>query len=94
MTTEKRKREHFASCFVFNRKVARKEARKLIREERRITKRLIKKGTITEKTRFVCNHCGSKLKPYEWLWESGSVIRCPKCGREIMDIIFTERIEI
>jgi DNA-directed RNA polymerase subunit RPC12/RpoP len=51
-------------------------------------------GSMTKKTRFVCNFCGAKLKLYEWLWESGAIIRCPKCYEEIMDIMFTERIEL
>jgi hypothetical protein len=55
MTAEKRKRKHFMCWFAFNKKVSRREARKIIRAERRDTKHLIKKGTITRKTRFVCN---------------------------------------
>jgi DNA-directed RNA polymerase subunit RPC12/RpoP len=94
MTVEKRKRQHFMGWFAFNQKLSRREARKIIRVERRDTKKLIKKGTITRKTRFVCNFCGAKLKLHEWLWERGAVIRCPKCNKEIMDIAFTDWKEL
>jgi DNA-directed RNA polymerase subunit RPC12/RpoP len=92
MTMEKRKREHFESIFALGRKLSRREARKYIRKERRETKQLIKAGKITKRTRFICNHCGAQLKLYEWFWEKGDVIRCSRCRKEIMDIVFTERL--
>ncbi|MHB9293731.1 hypothetical protein Holit_02861 [Hollandina sp. SP2] len=94
MTAEKQKHKHFESYFGLNRKISRREARKLIREERMNERGLIKRGVITKNTRFVCNYCGAKLKLTEWLYERGLVIRCPKCGKAIMDIAFTEVIEV
>jgi DNA-directed RNA polymerase subunit RPC12/RpoP len=93
MTAEKQKHRHFESRFALNHKISRREARKYIRAERRETKQCIREGIITKKTRFACNYCGVRLKLYEWLIEAGAVIRCPKCGKEIMDICFTERKE-
>jgi DNA-directed RNA polymerase subunit RPC12/RpoP len=92
MTVEKQKHKHFESLFALNRKISRREARKLIREERREERESIKRGVITKNTRFVCNYCGAKLKLHEWLFERGLVIQCPKCNKEIMDIAFTEVI--
>ena len=94
MTTEKLKRQFFSSRLAYGRKMSRRESRKLIRQERANTKRLIQKKQITRKTRFVCNWCGAALRFHDWIFEAGMVIRCPKCQKEIMDICYAERIEI
>jgi DNA-directed RNA polymerase subunit RPC12/RpoP len=91
---EKRKREHFESIFAFGKKLSRRETRKYIRKERFGTKLLIKVGEMTKRTRFLCNHCGAPLKLHEWFWEKGDVIRCSRCNKEIMDIVFTKMIEM
>jgi hypothetical protein len=87
MTAEKQKRLHFSSKAVYGKKVSRRGARKLIRQERLAAKKM---GL--RKTRFLCPFCDKPLRLYQWLWERGQVIRCPHCDQAVMDIFCTQRV--
>jgi ribosomal protein S27AE len=42
-----------------------------------------------DKERSKCPHCFYTNKISEWIVEEGAVVRCPKCGKETMDICYT-----